>query len=475
MDNEEPINEDYKPSTIKTKLLVGVGILLFITGIIFMVVHFSYYQNWDEIRQLYENWGENYGASYAEDQAAFSFQFIIVGLIVTFIGLLFIKFGKKFKMKYLFSDYRMFNSIKFSIAVISIICGIFLILMLFYRYYFYFKRLGSEWISAFHPELYYPIIFIPEGLILLMLGIILLFISRWQVRNEINNKNLNSITKWLIVLIIIFVVIFIVGLVIGSYIHGSYALFGPWFGLILLPFIIFLSFYIFHRISKMNGIKNEIPDKSNKTNKKLLDSKDVDYVTITTILLVVCIVSPIPVFLHEPVTSYCYYWEDSWDHKVALPGMNVTYNLTFEHHEGDSNFKCAIVEMDDGIEGNWDDIDGNWSISSKEVIVKPNEKKTIIFTNFIPSDTPPFESYSYHFYLVEIGDNGPNSGGTWSVSTFVTHNVSYYNDSQQSGASVWRNWGVSSPSFEFFGLLTVLTFIAWIAISIIYFKIWEKS
>ncbi len=376
--------------------------------------------------------------------------------------------------KDLIGNKRKSNTIKFCFAILSIICGIFLILMLFYQYLNLLKIQLINGVnieedimfSAFHPELFYPEIFIPQGVILVILGFVLLFILRWQVRNENENKRINTLSIWLIIPILIFIGIFMGGLILGYYFLGKYGIISPLSGMITAIIVVSCSIYILVYVNKTKRNKSEGFVGNKKPPTRLLTNNVLNYLVITIFLFHIFIFSFIPMFF-EPGTVLVYDWEDGpWTTKVALPGMNVSYNLTLGSQDGPATFIFLISD---------NDIRGNWSVSSKEITVKPNEKKIITFINYVPEDVP--EGYYYYgFYLIYMTNHGPGGGWGVNIVTEVTHNISYYNESQSipDGFSLAETGGFATKEgfYEVMIRLSTIILLAWIVITV--FFLWNK-
>lgn len=376
---------------------------------------------------------------------------------------------------------RVINSIKFYFGVFSIICGIVLILMIFYQYVHHwdFERIHSEAypdhpeiLTAFNPEFFHPEIFIPEGMILLMLGFVLLYVLKLQIRN--NNKQLKYIMVGLIVSILFFSIFFIIGHVLTLDHLGRWDVINPLIGIIVAIIVIctliFLLIFVnklTSRFDKPSGINDELP-------KNLVNNKVMDYKVITALLFATCVVtfSIMPIFdLIAPSSSFTVYWEDGSPYKVVLPGMNASFNLTFEWKGGAGTGTVKEVIVETGRTG-------NWSISSTEVVIKPNEKKTITFTNYIPINAT--EGYYYfRYWRVGVTDQGITGFGGNSITTEVTLDMDYYNTSQPpSNKTFWKPSGDGarvSQCYDIFTPLIILPFFAWIVISIIFFKRRKES
>jgi MFS family permease len=249
-----------------------IGITLIIFGLIFTLIGFTRYVEWEgkrqfweeEKNQIYNEWQKNpeneaemeyyldlaSAASHAEEKVMEYLRILLIGASLLISGLILFMYSIKVKIQLLFKDPRISTTLKFSMAVISIVCAIFLISMIFFQftsagYYNSVDGYNDTELTTFRPE-----IFIPEGLILLMLGSITLYILREQVRNEEKNKRINSISLGLSICILLYIALFVFGFIILSLLAKGYTILDPLFGLIAAPLIFCASIYLFYYINK---------------------------------------------------------------------------------------------------------------------------------------------------------------------------------------------------------------------------------
>lgn len=371
-------------------------------------------------------------------------------------------------------DRRMLNSIKFSLGVLSLICGIVLISTAFYQFkdeLLEFDGGGPpypELKSVFdpEPEIFHPEIFIPGGIILLILGLVLLLILRLQITGT-KNKQLDYLSICLMGWILFFIVIFIAGNIMVHFYSGRYEVLNPTFLMIGAFTSICISISILFYVNKITN-KERITSGNFNPPRKLLDYRVLDYGFVLIFLLGICLASfyMVPALSHntEP-THYHIYWENGRDpEKVVLPGMTASYHLVVETSGGTTSFKVHIIEINRK---------GNWSVSSEELIVKPNEKKIINFTNYVSPDATEDEYY-FRFWVVYS-----NIFETELVQTYATLDMDWYNSSQTTNPSFFAlnsSGTISSHSDEpIVGQLVLITFIVLIVITVLFLKNKKRS
>ncbi|UCG70936.1 MAG: hypothetical protein JSV09_08045 [Thermoplasmata archaeon] len=332
------------------------------------------------------------------------------------------------RIRSLFIDNRLPNTMKFCIAVLSIISGMFLILMLFYQhvrllYLIFQQRLNPQWTytSEFQPELFHPEVFIPEIIILLLLGTILLYVLKWRVKNGIEDKYVDRISLWLTIWTFVFIMLFTIGFIIAHEFFGRYEILGPAFGILSAVVVICGSIYVIVYLYKSNSIEDRSHLRNDMSQKKLLDNRVLNYKLVTIIFLGLALISFFMTFVLAQIVPLTPCSASLEAEKVALPGMNVTFNLTVEVGDGPGTTQIVVIETSSS---------GNWSVSPSEIIVGPNERKSITFTNYVPQNATENIQYSYHFMVNEIGERGPNSEFGESIVTRVTDDIDEYYASQ---------------------------------------------
>jgi hypothetical protein len=309
--------------------------------------------------------------------------------------------------------------------------------MLFHQYLNKYKRelLGgggySETykakMSTFQPEIFHPEIFIPQTIILILLGSILIYLLKSQVRNNTERIGYDTIIKYLTIINAIFCGIFILGLIFGYSIYGTYGIVHPLLGIVLVIIVSLGSLFIFVLIKRIRRNVEHPEEFQNKT-KKLIDYKLLDFRVITAFLLAMVFVSPLPIFfIHTSTIQYIYWENDSYKNIYVFPGTNVSYNLTVVSQDGPDTLTYHIVEIE-----NW--TTGNWEVNPRKVVVRPNEKKNITFTNFVPLNATIGTHYTFRFYLIDSDDSGIGSGGSESIGTQVTLNRTLINASQNTSS-----------------------------------------
>lgn len=339
--------------------------------------------------------------------------------------------------KNLIGDRKTIRSFQFCIAISSIISSLLLFLMLFHQYLIKYKREllggggGSELykatISTFQPTIFHPEIFIPQSIILLLLGSILIYLLKLQVRNDTERNSYDTIIKYLTIINAIFCGVFILGLIFGYSIYGTYGIVHPLLGIVLVIIVSLGSLLIVVLTKRMrNYVENpeEFPNKA----KKLIDYKLLDFRVITAFLILLVFVSTWPVFfIHTSTIQYIYWENESYQNIYVFPGTNVSYNLTVVSQDGPDTLTYYIVEIENRTTGNWE-------VNPRKVVVRPNEKKNITFTNFVPLNATIGTQYTFRFYLINSDDSGIGSGGSESIGTQVTLNRNLINASQNTSS-----------------------------------------
>jgi hypothetical protein len=334
---------------------------------------------------------------------------------------------------------------------------------------------GDEWdkafdramLSAFHPELFYPEVLIPEAIILLLLGSMQLIIMKWHVKNENVNNKFDQIMMLLTVSIIFFIIIFIPLFIIVHDFYGRYSVFDPLFGIIVALIDICLSIRLLLYLKKIEEHREKNTTKNIKPTRRLLHPNVLNYRLITAffvVLILILLIVIIPYGRITPRTYQSVYWEDSNSlSKTALPGMNVSFNLILESKGGRSISKYVIVGFDEvGLE---EEVKGNWSISPKCVTVRPDERKTITFTNYIQENSTEDDNY-YRFVFIELNERGYVVAMNKECFTEITNDTNEYNASQSNSiSSPWQHVssGVGRSSLNVkLAELAIITFLTWI-------------
>lgn len=477
----------------KIELSTIIGISLIIIGIIISGIAFSDYDEWNNNKQIWkdrEEYWYNYwldhqeddaakesyhqmasAASYAEDKVMESLWFLFIGGFILINGLIIYLYSTRDKVRILIKDPRLPATIKFCIAVISIVCAIFLIslMLLQYRSYYYNNLYDFDEAvtraenSAFQPELLFPEILFLETLILLLLGFNLLYIVKRHVKKGSDNKFMYNMSWILALFICLFCVIFIFDFILSLdlIVRGIY---GFIFLIITIFILIITSIYIFICLHKIDRNKNSrIDDKSQKT---LLVNNVLNYKVFTSIIfgfIIMIFILIIVLGFFVQWTEHSIYWEGGEVfYKNAIPGINVTHNLTFESEGGNTVSEFVIVETG---------FKGNWNISSKEILLKPNEIKIITFTNYIPQNASDGDIYSYGFFLVEIDEKGRTMVIRERCATRVTRNPEIYLDPQIEGTVPWEDsftYETSSSFHHDLSDLAILFFLSWFAITLLW-------
>ncbi len=262
----------------KPKLLMALGITIIFISLIPISIGITQYFEWDEKRQFWEEqkdqiyfeWQKNpenegekedflvmaSAASHAKEKAKEYLWIFFFGVFLFFTGLTLFLYSTRDEILNLFKDPRMPTTIKFTMAIISIVCGIFSISMIFYQFTSagYYKSLdehNNTESTTFQSEIFHPEIFIPEGFILIMLGSVLLYILRRQVSNEGKSKRMNSISLGFSICILLFIALFVFGFIVLSVFVDTYTLLDPLFGIITAPLIFCASIYIIRYVNKI--------------------------------------------------------------------------------------------------------------------------------------------------------------------------------------------------------------------------------
>jgi uncharacterized membrane protein YidH (DUF202 family) len=483
-------------NVINIKLLTTIGITLIIIGIIISGIAFSDYDEWNNNKQIWkdrEEYWHNYwldhqeddvakesyhkmasAASHAEEKAMEGLWLFFIGVFILINGFIIYLYSTRDKIRILIKDSRFPTTIKFCIAIFSIVCAIFLIslMLLQYRGYYYNNLYDFDEVvtraenSAFKPELIFPEILFLEAITLLFLGFNLLYILKRQVKKGSNNKLIYKISWVLALCICMFCVIFIFDFILslGLIAGGMY---GSLFLIITVLIVIITSVYISIYIQKIDGSKNNRIDE--KPQNKLLSRNVLNYRLFTAFLFGMVIISFIMIIVlgfFVQWTKHSIYWEgEEVFYKNTIPGSNVTHNLTFESDGGNSVSKFVIVETG---------FKGNWSVSSKEILLKPNEVKIITFTNYVPQNASDGDIYSYGFFLVEIDDKGKTMVITERCATRTTINPKLYLDPQIIGTVPWEDsftYETNSSFHHDLSDLAIISFLSWLAITLL----WKKK
>jgi uncharacterized membrane protein YidH (DUF202 family) len=487
-----------------TKILTILGVFLILIGFVILVPAFSSYNNWNENKLFWdlEKEGlsnhlennpddnntmsqylqvENF-SSHAEEKSKESLNNVFIGLIISFIGFLLVTYLYKDqirnKIRYIKEEKRTANTIRFCVATLSIICGIFFILLIFYQYIeFYFIRggLGADrdftklWISGIPPEIFHPGIFIPQGLIFLLLGGNLVYVVKKKINFNLDEKLFNRISSIIMILIISFVMVFLIGLMLGRILLGSYGVVNSLISIVIMILIIIITILIYLYVNKNINFPNKERHKEGLS-KNLTDYRILNYKIISLFMAFLFILAIILLFVFAYIAPTSYqsvYWENEESpNKVVLPGMNVTYNLYVENREGSNTNIFVIMEMNNGVEG-------NWSVNAKKITLKPNEVKAFTFTNYIPQNASDGERYHYTFFIGDGDDSGLSTLATEGISTEVTRNLAEYyfyqaHPSTTPPAVVWSGGVKSSSFYGIMSRLASITFLTWIVITVLF-------
>jgi hypothetical protein len=335
--------------------------------------------------------------------------------------------------------------------------------MLFYHYFDFLgpRNWPDDFESVFQQELFHPEIFIPEIIILFIMGSLLIYVIKWKVRSEKDNKQVQTLLLWISIWTFIFIMLFVPGFIIAQDFFGRYEILGAGFG-IVASFVVFISsIFIVLNLRKIK--KDEIQkEQKNIQIKRLFNELVINYNLFMIFMLLLALTSFIMLFVLEevtPATAYRITSEYDFDEqRLGLPGTNITINLSVEVFEGPATIKVAII-------GN--DTTGNWTVSPQEVSVRSNEVKTITFTCSIPQNAPEWGTYRHDSHLVVYDDLHPHTASSFHVDCQVTYDINEYNESQsrlESSTSFWRTWGITQISISLkmieLALIFVFTFVA---------------
>lgn len=362
------------------------------------------------------------------------------------------------------------NSIEFSVIVIAIIFGIVLILMIFYQYVAYYElsQYPTHMLQTFNPTLFYPEIFIPEGIMLIALGFTLFFIFKMQIKIPIRNKTLDYLSIGLVSIIMILIFVFIVGHNILRYYHYTYEILDPQFLIISTTIVIVFSIIILNNLKRISRNEEKSPEHKEITSKQIIHKSIINF-TIVTIFFLIIIINSLFIGIYFFQGSYGEHTISKNDFlisdQVVLPGMNATYHFIIESEGGSGSSTYVVIEKHKI---------GNWTVNMFEVEIKPNERKVITFTNQVPEDSSEKEN-TYIFSLIWMTDSGPKSKGSdQSLITYVTHDEDYFNFSQSSESNMTPYSYSGGPSSTFSKDLlfpfAAWLFIVWFIITIIYSK-----
>jgi heme/copper-type cytochrome/quinol oxidase subunit 2 len=348
--------------------------------------------------------------------------------------------------------------------------------MLFYQHIriddiIFRQRLNTRWEHysyAVQPKIFYPEIFIPQIIILLSMGSILLYFLMQQIKYGSDKKYINIITVWFISCILFFVLIFIVGLIIMHELYGEWSVIDPLLSIILGFFVIIISVFLFIFIYKYNFKNDKIPKRNFNPPKKFIDNNTINYKILTVILLGIVIISFFMFFILasiHPWTDQTIYWEDQrWPEGTVLPGMNISYNLIIERNDALRKPEIIIHEYSN---------DGNWTINTKITESGPILRKTITFTNFVPINTTK-NRFDYSFELIVMNERGPSEAMKEGITTFVTYDINEYNSSQLSSdtspPAIISMGSFRSTIYESLMDYAIITFSFWMIITVIYVK-----
>jgi hypothetical protein len=239
--------------------------------------------------------------------------------------------------------------------------------------------------------------------------------------------------------------------------------------------VIFLSIYLLLYLKKIEEQHDKNTIRNIKRTKMLLHPNVLNYRLITVFFIVLILITLIVIIPYGKITPRTYqsvYWEDNNSlYKTALPGMNVTFKLILESKEGRSISKYVIVGFDEvGLD---EEVKGNWTISPKQIIVQPDERKTITFTNYIRQNTTEDDNY-YRFVFIELNEIGYVMAMNMECFTEITNETSEYNESQSNSISSplqHVNSGVGRSRLNVKLLeLTIITFLTWIVITYFFRK-----
>lgn len=510
MNNDDKRNGEKPTNIFKNNKMTIIALTLLIVGLLLIIPSYITYctstsdkERWERQKEVwYDIWLEEgddefdedvyyseyqYYASRASDaeaKAQEAFQWLLVGIALFITGLfLFISRNRNEihrRARQFLRDERTPRTFMFFIAVFSILCSIFLISMLYSQYpYSGFLRyeryassdilddvnITSEDAKLLTPdsELNHPEIFIPQIIVLMVLGIALLLILKKGTKSGTNSENINGLARIVSICIALFIVLFFFGMMYANDFLGRYSLLDPLFGIFAAGFAVTSLIYIFYRIKSMDD-KSNVDDENHRPPRKLMDHNAINYGGFTVLFIILgVVVFLIMVNIGEaaPISEISVYWENGESpYGSALPGMNVTYNLTIESRGGVATTRFALVELG---------VKGNWSINTKEIILRPDEKKNFSFTNYVPENASDGDTYGYAFYFIELDEIGPCLRTKYGCSTSVTNStVEYW--ARQSGRKhfIWANLHTGgyneSINMKLLDMLIII-FFAWIVLS----------
>lgn len=302
--------------------------------------------------------------------------------------------------------------------------------------------------------------------------------------NKINQVDFYWFWIYICVMVFIFM-LFVVG-ALGS--SMTVILLSIMVGLLLLFNLISASCNLFLYADKakndneINDASRRKPAKEIKQSQRLLSPQVLNYRIITAFLLGIALIYLSMFFImyrNVPSTSYYIYWEyndrslqySDNPEKIALPGVNVSYNLILESKRGVVTSKLVVVANDDEVEG-------NWSVNPKEVTLKPNERKTINFTNYVPRNAETWEKHYYEFFLIHIEEDGPKgeTPRSYRCTTSITNDTHVYNvyhlEAKKSSPPMYSDGTSSSKLYSTMFELSFLTYFTWISTSGIF--VWNR-
>ena len=359
-----------------------------------------------------------------------------------------------------FRDYRLPLTLKFCLGVTSLVSGIFLISLLLYHYLGP-RHWPNDFELVFQRELFHPEIFIPEMIILFIMGFLILHMLKWQVKKENDNEKVQTLLLWYSIWAFIFIILFIPGFIIAHDFFGRYSLLGSGFGIVALIVVSISSIFIILYLRKIGKDKLQ-KEQKDKQLRKLLNNRVLNYDFIMIFMFGLALVSLFVFFILEEVTPYTSYritWEEEFNEdRLGLPGTNLTINMTVEIIEGPGAIGVSIVENENR---SWNN--RNWNVSPQTVVVRHNEVKTITFTCTIPQNAPENSFYSYSGSLIDFEELQPISSTGTSIECTVTHDIDEYNEAQsrlESSSSLWRTGGATqiSISMQMIELAIILLF-----------------